>query len=347
MHLSPTDTNRRGGRIARDTYIDCPLKPIKTKVHILLLVLICIVACTPLEEQPAQILRCADMPAPRTSAIAWSVGNKGYVFGGRGEDNAICNDMYIYDSQSDTWTNAIETPLQARVNGCACVAGGKAYIGLGFCGHAYGDDACLNDWWEYTPATDTWRRLADFPSENTVGAVAYTDGTHIYCVHGFGWGFTTDVLCYDIAADTWTAVSRPGYPEHASMAGAGATLQGRHYFGTGYNTHSLCEWYEIDFQGDWTKRKNVPSKRENAVCAVSEQYIYLAGGQHFGGTLTDGQVFDDILRYAPETDSWALAGHTPEAAINRIGFTVNGIAYIGLGEDSQGNVLKTLYRIED
>lgn len=287
------------------------------------------------------------MPVVRTSATAFGIGDKGYVLFGRGEDNAIYSDMYIYDTAADTWSAAIDTPLQARVSACACVAGDKAYLGLGFCGHAYGDDAYLNDWWEYTPATDTWRRLADFPSENTVRAVAYTDGTHIYCVHGFGWGFTTDVLCYDIAADTWTAIDRPHTPEHASMAGAGATFGGRHYFGTGYNTHSLNEWYEVDFQGDWTKRTSVPGKRENVVCAASAQYIYLVNGQHFGGTLTDGQTFDDILRYAPETDTWTLAGHTGEAAINRIGFTINGKAYIGLGEDPHGNILKSLYCIDD
>ena len=306
-----------------------------------------VAACTPLEEYPAQIIRCADMPVARTSAMAFAVGNKGYVVCGRGEENAVCSDMYVYDARSDIWSDAIETPLQARVNGTACAVGDKAYIGLGFCGYAYGDDAYLNDWWEYTPATDTWRQLADFPSENTVGAVAYTDGTHIYCVHGFGWGFSADMLCYDIASDIWTTIDRSRHPEYASMAGAGATCNGRHFFGTGYNTHSLSEWYEVDFQAEWTKRKSVPSKRENAVCAASSRYIYLANGQHFGGTLTDGKRFDDILRYDPQADMWTLAGHTSEAAINRIGFTINGIAYIGLGEDPLEQPLNTLYRIED
>lgn len=292
-------------------------------------------------------MRCADMPVARTSATCFAVGEKAYVFGGRGDNSAIYNDIYIYDASNDQWSDAVETPLQKRVNGCACVVGDKAYIGLGFCGYAYGDDAYLNDWWEYTPATDTWKRLCDFPNENTVGAIGYTDGSRVYCVHGFGWGFTTDVLCYDIASDTWTAIDRRRTPEHASMAGAGATAGGRHYFGTGYNTHSLNEWYEIDFQGDWVARKNVPGRRENAVCAASADYIYLAGGQHFGGTLTDGKIFDDILRYDPNTDTWTPAGHTEEAAINRIGFTINGIAYIGLGENTEEKPIKTLYRIED
>lgn len=57
--------------------------------------------------------------------------------------------------------------------------------------------------------------------------------------------------------------------------------------------------------------------------------------------------FDDILRYDPNTDTWTTAGHTEEAAINRIGFTINGIAYIGLGENKEEKPIKTLYRIED
>ena len=42
-----------------------------------------------------------------------------------------------------------------------------------------------------------------------------------------------------------------------------------------------------------------------------------------------------------------MSGHTEEAAINRIGFTINGIAYIGLGENKEEKPIKTLYRIED
>lgn len=320
---------------------------LKAQTYIAFLLLTALTACTQIEEQPARIVRCADMPGARTSATAWSIGGKGYVLGGRGEGNRIDSTLYIYEAANDSWSDKQATPLSPRVNACACAVGEKAYIGLGFCGKAYGDDAYLNDWWEYTPATDTWRRLSDYPNENTVGAIAYTDGEYIYCVHGFGWGFTTDVVCYDIAADRWTTIERDKHPEHASMAGAGGTVGGRHYFGTGYNTRSLNEWYEIDFQGNWTARKSVPSRRENSVCAATERFIYLAGGQYFGGTLTDGKVFDDVLRYSPEDDRWTIAGYTNEAAINRIGFSINGVAYIGLGEDEEEKTLNCLYRIEE
>ena len=59
------------------------------------------------------------------------------------------------------------------------------------------------------------------------------------------------------------------------------------------------------------------------------------------------KVFDDILRYDILSDQWTLAGHTEEKAENRIAFTIDGVAYIGLGEDDKEKVVSSLYRIED
>ena len=73
----------------------------------------------------------------------------------------------------------------------------------------------------------------------------------------------------------------------------------------------------------------------------------MAGGRHFGGVLTDGKVFDDIHRYDMFIDRWTLAGHTQEEAENRIAFIIDGVAYIGLGEDDKEVVLSSLYKIED
>lgn len=287
------------------------------------------------------------MPVARTSAAAWGIEGKGYVFGGRDAQGELHNDLYIYTPADDRWQAAGETPLRARVSSCACVVGEKVYVGLGFNGKVYTESAYLRDWWEYTPTSNTWRRLSDYPNDHTVGAVAYADGGKIYCVHGFGSSFTAEVACYDIASDTWTIQPRLHYPERASMAGAGGTTQGRHFFGTGYSTKSLNEWFEVDLQGEWTKRRNVPGKREMSVGVGTDQYLYLAGGQHFGGTLTDGVVYDDILRYHPDEDRWTIAGRTDEKAYNRIGFCLEGKAYIGLGEDAEEHILSSLYRIEE
>ncbi len=279
--------------------------------------------------------------------MAWSIGGKGYVFGGRDGFGNTCNDLWVYEPAADMWCSLGEQPLPARVNGTAIAAGEKVYVGLGFNGHAYQDKAYLQDWWMYSPADSTWSRLANFPNSNTVGAIPFAEGGKIYCVHGFGTGFSADVVCYDIASDTWTAIDRPNRKEEAAMAGAGASIGGRHFYGTGYNTTNLCYWYEIVSVTDWIKRADVPGKRETAVCTATEQYIYLSGGRHFGGLLNGGKVYDDILRYDPQQDAWTLAGHLPHKAENQIAFSIGGVAYIGLGENDEEGVLSDLYKIED
>ena len=69
-------------------------------------------------------------------------------------------------------------------------------------------------------ADTSWTQLASYPNANTVGAIAYAEGNKIYCIHGFGTGFTADVLCYDIATDTWTSIDRPNRRDEMAMAGA-------------------------------------------------------------------------------------------------------------------------------
>lgn len=311
---------------------------------------ICIVLCgcqTGLTNTPSCVIQCCDIPVHRTSAIAWSHKGEGFIFGGRDEKRQIHHDLWKYNPLQDTWTALGNTPLVARVNGCACSVGEKVYIGLGFRNAVYQDSSYLRDWWEYTPAKNTWRRLNDFPNKNTVGAIVYVDDKKIYCVHGFGIGFTTDVICFDIETECWYATRQVLPKEEASMAGCGVSLKGRHFYGTGYNTRSLDSWYEIQWEGEWITKSDVPSKRAMATCASTDQYVYLVGGRHFGGSLTDGKLYDDILRYDIDTDQWTLAGTTFETGENRFAFTIDGVAFVGGGENDDTGVLNTFYSIED
>jgi N-acetylneuraminic acid mutarotase len=84
-----------------------------------------------------------------------------------------------------------------------------------------------------------------------------------------------------------------------------------------------------------------------AVCVSTDQYIYLIGGRHFGGSLTDGKLYNDILRYDIDTDQWTLAGTTAETGENRFAFTIEGVAFVGGGENDNTGILNTFYRIED
>lgn len=322
------------------------------KIKLLILFAIGLCACSSnLPDRPATIVRCADMPSPRTSATAFATEDYGYVFGGRKSDdkNDLTNTLFRYDPTTDSWTELPPAPLRARVNGTACYVGGKVYIGLGFCGTIYKDQSYLRDWWEYDPITETWDTLPNYPSRNTLGVISYTDGNYIYCLYGMCEGFTTEIVRYDIAQRKWQMLTTATNLSISVMAAAGAQIGGDCYFGTGYHIDDQDTWYKVDFEGQWQSLNHVPGRggRSMAVCTANNRYIYLSGGRHFGGSLTDGHVFNDILRYDPNTDEWTLAGTLPIGTENMVGMTLAGKAYLGLGEAEDGTILTTLYRIEE
>lgn len=292
------------------------------------------------------------MPSGRAAACASVCDGKAYVFAGRNANGTYLNDLWQYDPVTDAWTSLGATPLKARVNATMTCVGDKIYVGLGYGAKgAYQDDFYLKDWWEYTPATNTWQQLTSFPSANSVAAFSYVaDGT-IYAIYGFGHHYTRDVWTYSLADNRWTQVPEksPRAPYH--FGGCGTMYEGFLYYGLGYKTDgSIRQWYKVDPKTDtWTAVRSIPGKgREFAACAKIKDYIYIFGGRHFGGDMTGGEVMNSYLRYAPDKDEWTWCGTMPGGRVeNLIAFSINGTVYFGLGEDENGKVQNTLYRIED
>ena len=314
-----------------------------------LLVVLLLSCCQKAQEVEVSIRRCADMPQPCASAVGFSINGEGYVFGGRTDDKSRCNHLYKYTPSTDTWTEISGVPLKARVNAMAQVAGDYVYIGLGFNGYVYRDSCYLRDFWRYNPMTNEWSRLADFPNTNTIRPVTYTVGDCIYVTYGSGPGFSREVNIYDIKTDTWSQLpynSKRAWSGHGKV---GATCQGRQFIGGGFNTRNIDQWYEMDLEHDtWTKRTDIPhGARTLATCTANSRYVYVMGGRYWGGDLTTGHLYGDILRYSPETDSWEACGTMPFGETeNLVSFTIDEHVYFGLGEDMDGNVHNQLYCIE-
>lgn len=289
------------------------------------------------------------MPAPCASAVAFTHGGKGYVFGGRDSTGTRSNRLWRYDPDGDTWSDLGETPLKPRVHAMAQTAGGQVYIGMGFNGYVYRDSCYLRDFWRYTPATGEWERLADFPTTNTIRPVTYAAGDSIYVLFGSGPGFSRDVHIYDIPTDTWTCREDNRHRAKSGHGTVGAACQNRYFLGGGFNTTNLDQWYEVDLTSDrWTKRRAIPhGGRTLAACAADSRYVYIFGGRYWGGELTAGHLYADILRFSPETEDWEACGTMPcGAAENLVAFTIGGHVYFGLGEDPNGHIHSRLYRIE-
>ena len=297
------------------------------------------------------VRECASMPVERACATAFVAGGKAYVFAGRDSAGVLHSDLWAYTPTTDSWQNLGETPLSPRVNAAACVSGDRVYIGLGFRGR-YGVDSCyLRDWWEYTPETDSWQALADYPNEYTDCATAFAGDGELYVGYGFCWKYRRDMFRYTIAEDRWDSIdvgaAFHGFPQR-SFGGTGCTCGGRHFMGTGYYRNSLNWWGELVGGTRWERRTDVPGRtRTLAASAATDKYIYLCGGIHYGGMNTDGEVLKDVRRYDPDTDSWQWVAVMPQGLINHVCFAIGGKVYWGLGENEDLQVSNKLYCIEE
>lgn len=297
--------------------------------------------------------RCADMPIPLTAAAHCVMDGKAYIFGGRTSNNQFNTHIYSYDPLLDQWTDLGESPLKPRVRPRAISVGNKMYVGLGANGKVLIDSTYLTDWWQWNPHTNQWKNMAQYPSDRTVGPVVVSDEQYIYMAYGGRRNFERWIFRYNTANDEWIQLAdgtprMANFPPRAHSA-AGAICQGRYFLGSGFFVDSQRFWVEAEIAQDsviWHKRAPLPSPRHNALAISDDSFIYLAGGNHFGGTLTTGHIYDDILRYDTNNDTWSTLCQLPDGGReNMVGWIIQNTLYIGLGSDKYDNPCQQLYRI--
>ncbi len=318
--------------------------------------------CNRLQEptNPIVFEACAPMHEARTAATAFVVGDAAYIVGGRTLSSDACKshpegypeNLWRYDAAANAWTDLGAVPFGRRVHATAQVVGDQVYVGLGFSGGIYNTSNYHRDWWRYTPATHTWLQLDSFPNDYTDACASfYLDGK-IYICHGFGtFGYSRQICQYDIAANRWTLYD-DNYKRAPSVISAiGAQVGDRCFLGSGWNADKLNvrQWYEFDPASDsWHERQKLPTGRVFAASTTDKQGIYVLGGRHFGGSLTTGKIYDEVLRYDIENDAWTLRGHLPNGAReNAVAFTVGDRHFVGLGNDANEEILSDLHTWHD
>lgn len=307
-------------------------------------------ACTKKAEVQLPVVPCAPMPEGRASAAACVLNGKAYVFGGRDQSGKAHNDLWEYNPETNIWTKVAVCPGKQRVRAVAIGYNNALYLGLGFTNTNLFKDSCyLRDWWRYSPQTNTWDSLAEYIQGTTVSPIPYVVGERLYTIYGSNGGFSRTMIYYAPSNNTWTKEEDSSLRAKSGLGGCGAQVQGRCFYGLGFNTSNLDQWYEVDLPTDkWTKRTFLSEKgRSLCACCGTDEYVYIFGGRCFRGELTGGEVFNEYYRYNVADDKWEFCGSMPcGRAENQIAFTLNGKAYFGLGEDPEGKIINQLYRIE-
>lgn len=304
--------------------------------------------------QPVEI--CHDLPEGRASGVCFVVNDTAYLFGGRDEYQRTHNELWRYNEASDTWENLGATPIHKRLKPTVCVVGNSVYLGLGTDGSFLEDSTYLSDYWRFTPSTNEWARLADYPDPNVVAAVSLPQGENIYVCYGYKYIFERNVWQYNIALNQWQLLrdDTPRSSNHPPRVSGpvAAVCQNKLYLGTGHHKNGRNFWTEmLPTEGEvhWAEKAAMPDKgRCTAVCTASDNFIYVAGGRYFGGTVTDGFMYNDVMRYSPTDDNWVRCAQLPCSEVeNMQAFRLGKSIYFVGGNNKYNEAQRAVYRIKE
>lgn len=298
---------------------------------------ICI-SCNQNDTQNITFTPCTPMPEQRAAAAVATYNNMAYIYGGRAQTRSeIKGDFWLYNPENDSWTKLKRPPLKARTGAVAIATDSLIYIGLGFNGQVYNDSSYLRDWWQYNPLTEEWKQLQSYPTNETAAPSAFLHEDYIYIAFGSYDISTNKLYRYNITHNTWSEVNAGSCAKLVETVAT--SIKGRSFAGTNrywyeFN-HTSCQW---ERRGDYKKDGNWLS----STLLQHNDYIYILGGREWTATASKS----GIIRYNLHSDTWDFIGHLPQEAgkENAIGFTINGIAYYGLGEE-MGNTSDKLYKI--
>jgi N-acetylneuraminic acid mutarotase len=324
------------------------------KSKILLLAAVFLMSCNGLSDSPYPdvVIKKIDSVevGARATASSFVIDNKAYITLGRqgGRNSAGLTDCWEFNPENNSWTRKSDFPGKGRVGAIAEVVDGKAYIGFGFNSGSWvyaTDTIAFPDFWMYNPENDSWTKKADFPKKTpdldapvvSCSSFVYRQWIYVFSLGVKNYKFR-DVWRYDTLTDKWEQLS--DFPGERRAVAVSCTDGNRYYFGTGYNGYNQNDWWEYFPETDkWIKRKPMPDGgRINAVAFSVKNRFFVATGRRFGGTLTTGFFYNDIMEYDALKDVWYNRGTMPTLGReNAIAFVVGNNAFIGFGETDKAS----------
>ncbi|MES2730138.1 MAG: galactose oxidase [Bacteroidota bacterium] len=290
--------------------------------------------------------------APRSGAVAFTIGNKAYIGTGYNSGSLRLKTFYEYNAENDSWTQKADFAGQTRNQAVGFSIGSKGYLGTG----QNEDSQILRDFWEYDSAENRWVRKADLGEnmgikrplarKNAVGFAIEGKG---YIGTGLGQD-TDDTTAITNRGDMWEfnpADVSNGFDVNNAPMGAWVqksdfagskrnsavvfVIGAKAYVGTGTtNNSSPIDLYEFDpatSTGKWTRQNDLPSGTTGKVGAVA--FAINGKGYLTGGSSKDCWEFDP----AGATKGVWLQKHDFEgnARSSAVGFAIGEKGYFGTG----------------
>jgi len=297
------------------------------------------VLCYNLSDGQGTWTQKANLPGlGKNCPAGFSIGTKAYIGTGQELFTGLTNDFWEYDSELDTWTQKANVPGPKRWAACGFSIGNKGYCGLGISNDSI--YACLNDFYEYDPNTDTWTQLADFPGGTRALPVTFTIGQKGYVATGlmsftYPMPYAADLWEYDPATNLWT--QKADFPGGARQGCVGFSIDKQGYIGGGFLQGGsvlkgdFWEWNQVT--NIWTQKADFGG---GLICEATS-FSLCSKGYVCTGEIINGAFTNELWQYSPATDTWVQKSDFGGSARDEaIGLTMDNKAYVGFGADTNG-----------
>jgi N-acetylneuraminic acid mutarotase len=243
---------------------------------------------------------------PRERCVSFSIDGKGYVGLGynREEDQEELGDWWMYDPETNEWTQLAEFGGTARYNAVGFSIGSKGYVGTGYDGDNYN-----SDFWEYDPSNDEWTEIRSYPGEKIEEGIGFVlNGKGYICAGRNNGLFNTDFWEFDPSAGSWTSRAPDSddsdYDEFIAAVkrydASVITLNDKAYFtgGIGSSGSYLSSVYEFDgTRFNWDQMTSFEGSSRSLAVA------FTIGGEMYTGTGMNGtKRWDDIWQFFPDEE---------------------------------------------
>lgn len=200
---------------------------------------------------------------------------------------------------------------------------GKAYVIDGLPGTAPGSVG--NPMWEYTPETDSWEYLMDFPGPPRNLAIGDDWNGRYY--YGFGFDNNTgaplnDLWVFDPEDMSWAELPEcpcPGRGHPALLV-----EDGKVFMGAGSNNGNLNDWWEYrPLTQTWIEHTTMPGGARHHPYQFTAGDAFVVGGGHR----------TNWLRWDVEDEVWIEINNYPEDRVAGTQFHYKDKGYVLAGDD--------------
>lgn len=236
----------------------------------------------------------SSFPSIRRDAIAFSIGNYGYIGLGFYVTNVngstkfvYFNDLWRYDPVNDLWIQMADFPGTPRAYSTCFTINDKSYVTGG---STVGD----NDMWEYNSSSNSWVKKASFPGGCSTRGISFNIGEKGYV--GFGWSGSSscgDLWEYDPISDSWS--QKCDFPGKARRDSKCVSLSNFAILFCGVSQDATTEeslndiWIYDLTKNSWSKSDTcyAGQGREGMIANVLQQHLLIGLGTNSGGAKID------------------------------------------------------------